>query len=146
MIFLCLAAMHANMQSVYDANDDRRLFKQLQFIKNTYEKHGCPSAEKKPMGDTPAAFQEFGTELKRVFEAAPLAPYKLLHPASYGQTKLYYRAVNDMKKTASNSFYKVEKIATWGLKALDRLMGYAQPPVLDEASQKGSKKEAPKAE
>lgn len=133
--------MHAQRAATYDQNDERRLFRQLEFIKNTYDAHGQPSGEKKPMGTTPEPFQRFSLELKRQFEGVPLAPFKPIDTKTYATAEAYLKANASMRSTAANSWYKVEKIASWGTEAVERLMEFAQPPASDP-SMKGKKAKA----
>lgn len=133
--------MHAQIAATYDANDERRLFRQLEFIRNTYEAHGQPSGEKKPMGTTPLPFQQFSSELKTQFEGVPLAPFRGIDTKKHATAEEYLKANAKMRSTAANSWYKVEKIASWGTEALERLMEYAKPPANDP-SKKGKEAKA----
>ena len=132
---------HATLAAVYDSNDDRRLFRQLEFIKNTYQLHGQPSGEKKPMGTTPKPFERFSSELKKIFEGVPLAPYKAIDTKKHATAEEYIKANATMLTTAANSWYKLEKIASWGTDAVERLMEFAQPPANDP-SKKGKEAKA----
>ena len=129
--------MHAQRAATYDANDERRLFRQLEFIKNTYDAHGQPPGEKKPMGTTPEPFQRFSSELKRQFEGVPLAPFKPIDTKQHATAEAYLKANASMRSTAANSWYKVEKIASWGTEAVE----FARPPANDP-SKKGKEAKA----
>ena len=93
------------------------------------------------MGNTPEPFQRFSSELKRQFEGVPLAPFKPIDTKKHATAEEYLKANANMRSTAANSWYKVEKIASWGTEAVERLMEFARPPANDP-SKKGKEAKA----
>ncbi|KAL3139084.1 hypothetical protein ABBQ32_005880 [Trebouxia sp. C0010 RCD-2024] len=91
----------------FDETPGRNFWKRLDLACKTWVLHGSPSGEGKPSvpGGKCEAFRAFSDELKVIFEAANLSPFRIVKPADYSDHEAYLSALQTMRKEAAHQWY-----------------------------------------